>query len=77
MGLHEKIAERIETKTRKSERTRERIVEAAWELVLERRSADFQMAEVAHFFDIINNKTTNDSTPEHAYRVLKIAKGEF
>lgn len=47
MGLHEKIAERIETKTRKSERTRERIVEAAWELVLERRSADFQMAEVA------------------------------
>ena len=47
MGLQEKIAERVETKTRKSERTRERIVEAAWELVLERRSADFQMAEVA------------------------------
>lgn len=36
----------------------------------------FQMAEIAHFFEIINNKTINDSTPEHAYRVLKIAKGE-
>lgn len=37
----------------------------------------FQMAEIAHFFDIINNKTINDSEPEHAYRVLKIAKGEL
>ncbi|MBQ5474195.1 MAG: gfo/Idh/MocA family oxidoreductase, partial [Lachnospiraceae bacterium] len=37
----------------------------------------FQMAEIAHFFDIINKKTINDSTPEHAYQVLKIAKGEF
>ena len=37
----------------------------------------FQMAEIAHFFDIINNKITNDGTPEHACRVLKIAKGEF
>ena len=36
----------------------------------------FQMAEIAHFFEIINNKTKNDSTPEHAYQVLKIAKGE-
>lgn len=37
----------------------------------------FQMAEIEHFFEIINNKTINDSTPEHAYQVLKIAKGEF
>lgn len=37
----------------------------------------FQMAEIAHFFEIINNKATNDSTPDHAYQVLKIAKGEF
>lgn len=37
----------------------------------------FQMAEIEHFFDIINNKKINDSTPEHAYQVLKIAKGEF
>ena len=37
----------------------------------------YQMAEIAHFFEIINNKTINDSTPEHAYQVLKIAKGEF
>ena len=47
MSLTEKIAERVETKTRKSERTRERIVTAAGRLVLERRGADFQMAEVA------------------------------
>lgn len=37
----------------------------------------YQLAEIAHFFEIINNKTLNDSTPEHAYQVLKIAKGEF
>ena len=37
----------------------------------------FQMAEIEHFFEIINNKTIHDSTPEHAYQVLKIAKGDF
>ena len=37
----------------------------------------FQMKEIEHFFEIINHKIENDSTPEHAYRVLKIAKGEF
>ena len=37
----------------------------------------FQMREIAHFFDIIDCKTNNDSTPEHAYNVLKLAKGEF
>ena len=44
---------------------------------LESERNAFQLAEIAHFFEIINNKTINDSTPEHAYQVLKIAKGEF
>ena len=44
---------------------------------LESERNAFQMAEIAHFFEIINNKTINDSTPEHAYQVLIIAKGEF
>lgn len=44
---------------------------------LESERNSFQMREIEHFFDIINNKTTNDSTPEHACRVLKIAKGEI
>lgn len=44
---------------------------------LESERNDFQMAEIKHFFEIINNKTINDSTPEHAYQVLNIAKGEF
>lgn len=44
---------------------------------LESERNAFQMAEIAHFFEIIIKKTINDSTPEHAYEVLKIAKGEF
>lgn len=44
---------------------------------LESERNTFQMAEIEHFFEIINNKIINDSTPEHAYQVLKIAKGEF
>ncbi len=44
---------------------------------LESERNAFQMREIEHFFEIINNKTINDSTPEHAYRVLKIAKGEI
>ena len=44
---------------------------------LESERNAFQMAEIAHFFEIINNKTINDSTPEHACQVLKIAKGGF
>ena len=44
---------------------------------LESERNAFQMAEIAHFFEIINNKAINDSIPEHAYQVLKIAKGEF
>ena len=46
------------------------------EIKLESERNAFQMREIEHFFDIIDNKTDNDSTPEHAYRVLKIAKGE-
>ena len=44
---------------------------------LESERNAFQLKEIEHFFEIINNKIKNDSTPEHAYRVLKIAKGEF
>lgn len=44
---------------------------------LESERNAFQLKEIEHFFEIINNKIENDSTPEHAYRVLKIAKGEF
>lgn len=44
---------------------------------LERERNTFQMAEIVHFFEIINNNIINDSTPEHAYQVLKIAKGDF
>lgn len=44
---------------------------------LESERNAFQMKEIEHFFEIINNKTDNDSTPEHAYCVLKIAKGEL
>ncbi len=44
---------------------------------LESERNAFQMKEIEHFFGIINNKIENDSTPEHAYQVLKIAKGEF
>ncbi len=44
---------------------------------LESERNAFQIKEIEHFFEIINNKTDNDSTPEHAYRVLKIAKGEL
>lgn len=36
-----------------------------------------QTEEIKHFFEIINNKLNNDSTLEHAYCVLKIAKGEY
>lgn len=47
------------------------------EIKLESERNAFQMKEIEHFFDIIDDKIDNDSTPEHAYRVLKIAKGEI
>ncbi len=52
-------------------------LKAGKEIKLESERNAFQMKEIEHFFEIINNKIENDSTPEHAYRVLKIAKGEF
>lgn len=44
---------------------------------LESERNSFQMAEIVHFFEIINNRTINDSTAEHAFQVLKLAKGDF
>ena len=35
----------------------------------------YQMAEIEHFFDVIEHKIPNDSTAKHAYAVLKLAKG--
>ena len=35
----------------------------------------FQMAEIKHFFDIINGEAPNDSDVYHAYQVLKLTKG--
>lgn len=46
-------------------------------IALESERNAYQLAEIAHFFEIINNKTINDSTVEHAYQVLKLAKGEL
>lgn len=37
---------------------------------------EYQMREIEHFFRIINNEIENDSTMEHGFRVLKLAKGE-
>lgn len=37
----------------------------------------YQMREIEHFFNIINNKIENDSTIEQALQVLRYAKGEF
>ncbi len=36
---------------------------------------DYQIREIEHFFKIINYEILNDSTAEHAFQVLKIAKG--
>ena len=38
---------------------------------------DYILDEMKHFFDIIDHKIPNDSTVEHAYQVLKLAKGEL
>lgn len=37
----------------------------------------FQVAEIAHFFDIVNGRIANDSNARHAYRVLKLTKGNI
>ena len=35
----------------------------------------FQMAEIKHFFDIVEGRTENDCNVEHGVKVLKITKG--
>lgn len=37
---------------------------------------DYQLAEIQHFFDILDGETEDDSTIEHACNVLKLAKGK-
>lgn len=44
-------------------------------IIMDAERNAFQMLEIEHFFDIINHKIPNDSTAEHAYAVLKLAKG--
>lgn len=38
---------------------------------------DYQMLEIKHFFNIVDGIIFNDSNIEHAFKVLKIAKGEL
>lgn len=44
-------------------------------IIMDADRNSFQMAEIEHFFDIIEHKIPNDSKAEHAYAVLKLAKG--
>lgn len=44
-------------------------------IIMDAERNAFQMQEIDHFFDIIDHKIPNDSTAEHAYAVLKLAKG--
>lgn len=37
----------------------------------------YQIKEIEHFFNIINHEIKNDNTMEHAFKVLKLAKGEL
>lgn len=37
----------------------------------------YQIREIEHFLDIVSGKITNDSTIEHALKVLRYAKGDF
>lgn len=45
-------------------------------IIMDAERNAFQMQEIEHFFDIIDHKIPNDSTAEHAYAVLKLAKGQ-
>ena len=45
-------------------------------IIMDAERNAFQMLEIKHFFDIIDHKIPNDSTAEHAYAVLKLAKGQ-
>lgn len=46
-------------------------------VVFEEERDGYQMAEISHFFDIIDHKTANDSDLPHAVKVLELAKGEI
>lgn len=37
----------------------------------------YQIAELEHFLNIINNNEPNDNTPAHAFEVLKLALGQY
>jgi hypothetical protein len=43
-------------------------------LVMEEPRDDYQIREIAHFFDILEGKCENDNTPQHAMKVLRIAR---
>lgn len=45
-------------------------------ILLESERNAYQVREIEHFFEIINHKITNDSTAEHAFQVLKLARGK-
>ena len=45
------------------------------EIVLNAERNSFQLAEIKHFFDIIDEKIENDSDVRHAYQVLKLTRG--
>ena len=45
-------------------------------IIMDAERNAFQKLELEHFFDIIDHKISNDSTTEHAYAVLKLAKGQ-
>lgn len=45
--------------------------------ILDSERNGYQMREIEHFFDIIEGRVMNDSTPEHGFEVLKLAKGEI
>lgn len=43
-------------------------------IIMDAERNAYQMLEIEHFFDIVDHKIPNDSTAEHAYDVLKLAK---
>ncbi len=46
------------------------------EIVFEENRDDYQIREIAHFFDIINGVCENDNSIEQAMEALRIASGE-
>lgn len=46
-------------------------------VILEEDRDEYQMAEIEHFFDIIEHRAEDDSDLDHAVAVLKLTKGEI